>query len=113
MREIKFRAWHKADKKMYDVIGFSLGIWFLRGKTHLMPRSAIELLQYTGLKDKNCVEIYEGDVVEVKLVDGHENFEVYYAVDEVKFTLVDCNGDRWGLTHSNDIKVIGHTYEGR
>ena len=73
MREIKFRAWHKADKKIYEVIAFNLGKWFLRGKAHPMPRSAIELLQYTGLKDKNGVEIYEGDLI--KFWSGSESEE--------------------------------------
>lgn len=73
MWEIKFRAWHKADKKTYEVIAFNLGKWFLRGKAHPMPRSAIELLQYTGLKDKNGVEIYEGDLI--KFWSGSETEE--------------------------------------
>ncbi len=64
MREIKFRAWDKDGKIMvfsmdgfvedFDV--FSIGDW--------CNKAGYELMQYTGLKDVNGKEIYEGDVVE-------------------------------------------------
>ena len=64
MREIKFRAWDKENEVMiypkgilFDgrVVNFSCGI--------LEPFEGYELMQYTGLKDKNGKEIYEGDIV--------------------------------------------------
>ena len=66
MREIKFRAWHPEEKKMWLDVGTdgyggvildteNMGLKPLKGESTLM--------QYTGLKDKNGKEIYEGDVI--------------------------------------------------
>ncbi len=60
MRELKFRAWDIASKKMfYPDTEDGWGID--NGRLHLLPNTI--LMQYTGLKDKNGVEIYEGDKV--------------------------------------------------
>lgn len=59
MREIKFRAWHTEKKVMYP----PWSIW----KTNLFDYEDscfLHLMQYTGLKDRNGREIYEGDVLE-------------------------------------------------
>lgn len=88
MREIKFRIWDTENKEMLKVQELDFEPTFYGGRIAIRPDQYSDyfdtedmiLMQYTGLKDKNGKEIYEGDIVRTHYIggDGVENDEVIF-----------------------------------
>ena len=81
MREIKFRAWDKINNEIF--VPTSINLWLLNQVTRHTDGSGkvsgkdIEIMQYTGLKDKNgmgLTEVYEGDIISI---DGTLKGNIY------------------------------------
>ena len=121
MRDIKFRAYNPRDKKMhYDITGIEIvndgsisGI-FIDGAFFLIEE--VYLMQYTGLKNKNGKEIYEGDIVEWAGI----KMEVFWGEDigiGYGFCWKPC-GDNSDYHESmtgfiDEYEVIGNIYENK
>ena len=126
MREIKFRAWHPEEQKMWEDIGVCGGDALLDTRhMGLQPlKGATMLMQYTGLKDKNGVEIYEGDVVKelCPYWAGKDDFywvgKVVYVLNPLGFiyeweTTRGVDSRRLELRNYRNLEVIGNIYQNK
>ena len=91
MREIKFRAYQKNTKKwhIWSSEDGDDGFWDIFG----VFDKHFKVLQYTGLKDKNGVEIYEGDIIEYGKTGRHVIKFNYAALASLQLSKVEVIGN--------------------
>lgn len=120
MREIKFRAWvtdGKSYSEMYPNVQNHIGSDF--GFGHILQNTVkgldCKVMQYTGLRDKNGVEIYEGDIIEDHIGRGVVVWWVRNAAFKVSYIGENYNKGKWLVDYLESeyktITVIGNIYE--
>ena len=119
MREIKFRVWdtqlfimltEQKDKELGDAYEPLWNLKCIRGGKISYPLGVI--MQYTGLKDTNGVEIYEGDIIKTNHalipIGVIKYWGVYHSYEIESPDGENCIGNKYKW---NDFEVIGNIYE--
>ena len=110
MKEIKYRAWDKKNKRWVDndVVLLPNGRVDVVDLDSEVNSKDVEIVLFTGFKDENNIKIFEGDILELdNLPDIKKNYEVIF--EDGKFT-----GGGMDLKLSLELcgaKVIGNIYE--
>lgn len=120
MRDIKFRAWDESNKVMHHDFQFIKSgdegndwIVFASDKNSINDKifsnpyfsQQMKIMQYTGLKDNNGKDIYEGDICRQKFSDETTIGDV--RIEATRGAVLSGHTPCW----PHDIEVIGNIYE--
>ena len=117
MREIKFRAWEKNLKEIIPIDSISFEHKIVNMTSAWRFFNEIELMQYTGLKDKNGKGIYEGDLITIdNPFIAHEKAIgvalIVFSHDYVGGWVAESKGEHMNIgTRTHMISVVGNIYE--
>lgn len=120
MKELKIKAWLKKEKKMVSIIGIDLNYQYIRYSDDgnlfkddykIAEFKDIELLQFTGAKDKAGQEVYEADVI--KFNDGIDDIYglISYDDEDAVYCVSYENVTEHLSNMAGDFEIVGNIFE--
>ena len=114
-RQIKFRVWDKRKNKGIHTQNMLYHAQLHRFWQDFVDYSGYELMQYTGLTDKNGKEIYEGDII---IDTQKQKYKIIFDKNYARYDLKVCGENKLSQTsyftqiyEKKHIEVIGNIFE--